>query len=220
MDGLILRPIAISVAVVSLVSLAIVPALRAQTREEPVRRASFSAGTSSGDGETALALSAGLGFRLSPRLGVEFELAHARKLDFVLDLCPAPLVCVLGGQLPVTGRTVSLVPHLVLELIPGSRRLRAYAQAGIGAGHVRQRYFVGPPSAAGFAEPVELTRSNPTFAFSFGGGAMAHISRRFSVGADVRSLHLRDDEAQADRFIMPSGTLSTLRVSSRISWQF
>lgn len=210
-----------SMAVVSLVALAIVPALRAQSCEEPVRRASFMAGASFGDGETALALSAGLGFPLSPRLGVEFELAYARKLDFALDLCPAPRVCVLGGLLPVTGRTVSLVPHLVIELLPVSRRLRAYAQAGVGAGHVRQRYFVGPrPFTSGSAEPVEFTRSNLTLAFSFGGGATVHISRRLAVGADVRSLHLRDEEAKADRFIMPSGTLSTLRVGSRVSWQF
>ncbi len=210
---------AVSMVLVSLVSLAIVPPLGAQSREELDQRASFTAGASFGDGETALASSAALAFHFFPRLGLEFELAHARKLDFTLDLCPAPLVCVRGGQLPVTGRTVSFVPHLVVELLPLSHRLRVYAQAGVGAGHVRQRYFVGTPSSSPI-EPVELTRSNVVAAFSFGGGATVQISRRLAVGADVRSLHLLDEEATADRFITPSGMLSTLRVGSRVSWRF
>jgi opacity protein-like surface antigen len=217
--GLTFRSIAVTTAVVTLVSLAIAPPLDAQTRE-PGRRASFTAGASFGDGETALALSAGLGFHLSPRLGLEFELAYARKLDFTLDLCPSPRVCVLGGQVPVTGRTVSLVPHLVVELSPGSRRLRVYAQAGAGAGHVRQRYFIGPPLTNSLPEPVEFTRSKVVVAFSLGGGAAVQISQRLSVGVDLRSLHLLDEEANLDRFITPSGTLSTLRVGSRISWRF
>lgn len=214
------RPIAVRMAVVLLVLLGIAAPLRAQPREDPGRSASFTAGASVGDGQTALALSAGLRFQLLPRLGLELELAYGRKLDFTLDLCPAPLVCVFGGQLPVTGRTVSLVPHLVIELLPTSRRLHAYAQAGVGAGHVRQRYFFGSPLTSGFAEPVELTRSNVALALSFGGGTTAQISRRLAVGADVRSLHLLDEEADADRFIMPSGALSTLRFGSRVSWQF
>jgi opacity protein-like surface antigen len=205
---------------VALVSVASAPAVRAQSREEPNRRASLTTGASLGDGETALALSAGLGFRLSDRLGVEFELAYARQLDFTLDLCPAPRVCVIGGQLPVTGRTVSLIPHLQFELLPVSRRLRAYAQMGVGAGHLRQRYFFGPWPTGGGSEAVEFTRSKPLAAFSFGGGVTVQISGRLAIGADVRSLHLFDDEATADRFIMPSGTLSTLRFGSRLSWLF
>jgi hypothetical protein len=212
-------PIAVSLSVVSLVSLAIAPPLGAQSRE-PGRRASLTAGASFGDGETALALSAGLTFPFPARLGLAFELAYARKLDFTLDLCPAPRICVLGGELPVTGRTVSLVPHLLIELLPVSRRLSVYAQAGVGAGHVRQRYFFGPPLISSFAEPVEFTRSKMAVAFSFGGGATAQISRRLAVGADVRSLHVLDEHAKAERFIMPSGALSTLRVGSRITWQF
>jgi hypothetical protein len=67
---------------------------------------------------------------------------------------------------------------------------------------------------------VELTRSSLVVATSFGGGATFQISRRLAVGADVRSLQLFDDEATADRFITPSGVLSTLRVGSRVSWRF
>jgi Outer membrane protein beta-barrel domain len=218
------RSIARRVATLLFALFAVAPTLHAQSdgrpdREAPGRQASFTAGASFGDGETALALSAGLGVRLSPRLGIGFELAYARKLDFTLDLCPAPLVCVLGGRLPVTGRTVSLVPHLVVELPPVSGRLRTYLQAGVGAGHVRQRHLSGP-RLTGMAEPVELTRSSKTLALSFGGGATFLISRRLKVGADVRALHLFDQTATADRFIEPSGTLRTVRVGSRVSWQF
>jgi hypothetical protein len=166
----------------------------------------------------APALSAGLRFRLSDRLGLEIEGAYARKLDFTLDLCPPPLVCVRGGQLPVTGRTVSLVPHLAIELVPPSRRRRVYAQAGAGAGHVRQRYFTTPSTSG--ADGVELTRSSVTVALSVGAGAMVRISRRFALGADVRSLHLFDEAAPVERFISPSGRLTTLRVGSRISYEF
>jgi hypothetical protein len=217
--GPLFRPTAVSVAVVSLLCSAAEP-LRAQSHENPGRRASFTAGASFGDGETALASSLALDFRLTRRLGLEFELAHARKLDFTLDLCPAPLVCVRGGRLPVTGRTVSLVPHVVLELLPAARRLGAYALAGLGGGHVRQRYFTGPPLTNPFTEPVELTRSKVTAALSIGGGAAVKISSRLAVGADVRSLQVFDDKAKTDRFIMPSGVLSTVRVGTRVSWQF
>src|SRR3989337_1608888 len=102
----------LSVAVVSAVSLMLTRPLAAQGREKPDTRASFSAGASFGDGGTAVALSAGLRFGFSTRFGLEVEAAYARKLDFTIDLCPAPRICVLGGQLPVTGRTVSLIPHL------------------------------------------------------------------------------------------------------------
>jgi hypothetical protein len=213
------RPTVVRVVLVSLVLLAIESPVRAQSSEPFDKRASVTVGASFGDGETALASSVALGFQLLPRLGLEFELAHARKLDFTLDLCPAPLVCVRGGHLPVTGRTVSLVPHLVVELLPSSHRLRVYVQAGGGVGHVRQRYFTSVPTS-GAIEPVELTRSNMVAAFSFGGGAMVQLSRRLEVGADVRSLYVLDDESTTDRHITPAGVLSTLRVGSRVSWRF
>jgi hypothetical protein len=89
---------------------------------------------------------------------------------------------------------------------------------GVGAGHVRQRYFFGPRPTG--SERVEFTRSQPVAAFSFGGGITVQISRRLALGADVRSLHLFDKEATADRFIVPSGALSTLRIGSRLTWLF
>jgi opacity protein-like surface antigen len=213
------RPVVVTVAFVSLVMLSIAPPAQAQTRHEAGRRATFTAGASLGDGETALATSLGLGFRLSALVGLEFELAHARKLDFTLDLCPPPAVCVRGGQLPVTGRTLSLVPHVTIDLLPGSHRLRAYALAGVGAGHVRQRYF-DPLLISSDAKPVEFTRSNVTVAVSFGGGVAVQISRRVAVGLDLRSLHVLDEKASTQRFIMPSGALDTLRIGSRVSWAF
>jgi hypothetical protein len=191
----------------------------AQPGPEPRRRASYAAGVSLGDGDAALASTAALAFALTRRLGLELELAHARKLDFTIDLCPPPLVCVVGGVRPVTGRTLSLVPHLVVELSPGARRVRLYQQAGAGAGHVRQRYFIIPPSSSDEAG-VERTRSKLTAAFSFGGGAAVNLTRRFALGVDVRSLHLRDEEAGVDRFITPAGMLSAVRVAGRASWRF
>lgn len=196
--------------------------LHAQTQNEPTRRASFMAGASLGDGEPALALSAGLGWTLSPRIAFEFELAYARKLDFTLDLCPAPRVCVRGGRLPVTGRTVSLVPQLVFDLRPHAR-VRPYLQAGLGAGHLRQRYFDPPLGTAG-ASPgttsLEYTRSNLTLALAAGGGVAVSLSRRFTIGADIRSLTIIDDKSPPDRFITPSGALHTVRIGSRVSCRF
>jgi hypothetical protein len=49
---------------------------------------------------------------------------------------------------------------------------------------------------------VERTRSKVTPAFSFGGGLTVPLSHRLAVGVDVRSLHLRDEKANADRFII------------------
>jgi hypothetical protein len=105
-----MRPGGLRLAVAATVSLTLAPPLRAQVPDDRGRHASLTAGASFGDGETAAALSAAMRFRLSDRLGIEVELAHARKLDFTLDLCPPPLVCVRGGNLPVTGRTISLIP--------------------------------------------------------------------------------------------------------------
>lgn len=197
--------------------LATVIAAGAQGLEQRRRAASFTAGASLGDGETALALSAGIDLRLSHRVGLAIEADYARSLDFTFDLCPPPLVCVRGGQFPVTGRTVSLVPHLVFELLPSARRVRAYAQAGVGAGHVRQRYFL---DAVPGPEAVEFTRSSTALALSIGGGVSMKVSRRLDVGIDVRSLHLLDNDAEAERFITPAGAPDTLRVGARIRWRF
>ena len=219
-EGVMVRPIATGVTVVSLLSLAFVPPLGAQGRDERAGRGAFTAGASFGDGETALALSAALAFTFSSRAGLDVELAYARELDFTLDLCPAPRICILDGQLPVTGRTLSLVPHLVIELGPASRRVRAYAQAGVGAGHLRQRYVFDPPPSGSLVSPTELTRSSLVPALSVGGGAAMPLWRRLTLSADVRSLHLFDDQPDADRFIVPAGTLRTLRAGVRVGWQF
>jgi hypothetical protein len=204
------------IAAVAIVSLAVAPPLSAQSREDHRRHATFTAGASLGDGGSALALSAGVGVRWSS-LGVEVEIAYARKLDFTLDVCPPPRLCVIGGQIPVTGRTLALVPQLSIQLLPASRRVRVYLQAGVGAGHVRQRYFLGPPFAG---TVTERTRSNVTLAVASGGGLTIQISRRMALASDVRALHLLDAAASPEQFIVPSGTLTTLRLGSRVSWQF
>jgi hypothetical protein len=204
----------VRLAVAGLMILAARTPAGAQVADAPGRRASFTAGASLGDGDTALALSAALGFRVAPRASLEFAIDYARRLDFTLDLCPAPRVCVVGGTRPVTGRTVSIAPHLVIELLAPSRRVRAYAAAGVGGGHVRQRYFI---SAGGTGE---LTRSSVVVALSFGGGAAVRISRQLAIGVDVRALTLFDDESPVDRFIQPSGRLKSVRLGSRVSWEF
>jgi len=205
-------------AVVCLIAaLAGTATVRAQDRRER-RRASFTAGASVGDGNIALASTLALGAGWFSRIGLDVELSHARKLDFAIDLCPPPRVCVIGGQLPVTGRTLSLVPHLTVQLMPASARVQLYTLAGLGLGHVRQRYFL-VPSGAGADRP-ELTRSKLTPAVSFGGGVTFDVTRRFAAGIDMRSLHLEDDEGEEGRFITPAGWIDTVRVGARIVWRF
>jgi opacity protein-like surface antigen len=118
----------------------------------------------------------------------------------------------------VTGRAVSAAPLLVIELVAPSSRVRAYADAGVGGGHVRQRYFTSPIETG---EPsVERTRSSRVVAVSFGGGASVRVTRQLAIGADVRVLTLLDDESTLDRFIQPSGALRSIRLGSRVSWAF
>jgi opacity protein-like surface antigen len=191
---------------------------RAQEPRELKRQASFTLGASFGDGNTALASMLGLGFAWASRLGVEIEVSHARKLDFTIDLCPPPRVCIVGGHFPVTGRTLSLVPQLAIRLMPASSRVQLYALAGAGVGHIRQRYFLTPPSTD--ADRPELTRSSLAPALSVGGGAAVSVTRRLAVGVDLRSLHLRDDEGEKARFIMPAGWLDTVRIGARVAWRF
>lgn len=192
--------------------------LRAQDRRQVERNASFTLGASFGDGRTALASTIGLEIGWPSRLGLDVELSHARKLDFTIDLCPPPRVCVIGGQLPVVGRSVSLVPHLSIRLTPASAHVRLYALGGVGLGHIRQRYYLVPPFFG--ADRPELTRSNLAPAVSFGAGATLDVTRRIAVGGDLRSLHLRDDEAEEARFITPAGWIRTVRLGARIVWRF
>ena len=194
------------------------PGLWAQDRRGVAWNASFSMGASFGDGGTALASAIGAGVRWPSRLGIAVELSHARKLDFTIDLCPPPRVCVIGGRRPVTGRTLALVPHVTVDLLPSSARVRLYGLAGVGAGHVRQRYFLVP--AAFSADQPELTRSNLTPAIAFGGGATFGVTRRLGVGVDLRSLHVLDDDGEEARFITPAGTLSGMRLGVRVEWTF
>ncbi|HEU4890701.1 MAG TPA: hypothetical protein VFT47_04075 [Vicinamibacterales bacterium] len=192
--------------------------LRAQDRRQVERNASFTLGASFGDGGTALASTIGVGIGWRSRLGIDVELAHARKLDFTIDLCPPPRVCVIGGQRPVVGRTVSLVPQLTIRLTPASAHVRMYAVGGVGLGHIRQRYYLVPEFVGG--DRPELTRSKLAPAMSFGAGATLDITRRIAVGCDLRSLHLRDDEGEEARFIIPAGWIRTVRVGARIVWRF
>ena len=190
----------------------------AQDRRQVERNASFTLGASFGDGGAALASTIGLGIGWPSRLGIDVELSHARKLDFSIDLCPPPRVCIIGGQLPVVGRTVSLVPHLTIRLTPASARVRLYALGGVGLGHIRQRYYLVPASFG--ADRAELTRSHLAPAMSIGAGATFDVTGRIAVGGDLRSLHLRDDEAEEARFIIPAGWIRTVRVGARIVWRF
>jgi hypothetical protein len=41
-----------------------------------------------------------------------------------------------------------------------------------------------------------------------------------ALGVDVRSRHLFDEDPRLERFIVPSGTLSTIRVGLHTSWMF
>jgi hypothetical protein len=210
------RRLALDAGLVALFSLLLASTGFAQEREERPRRAAFTTAASFGDGETALALSAVLGFAFSDRVGLELEAAYARRQDFTIDLCPPPRVCIIGGRLPVTGRTLALVPQVTLELLPPRHRVRAYVQAGAGAGHVRQRYWF-PRQAP---DAVEHTRSNLTAAIAYGGGVDVALSRRLAVGADARWLSLFDDEAGVETFITPDGALTTVRIGSRVTWRF
>ncbi len=199
-----------------LLSLLAASAAFAQDQSARSRRAAFTTGVSFGDGGTSLALSAVLGVGLWGRVGLEFEAAYARRQDFAIDLCPPPRVCIIGGRLPVTGRTLALVPQLTLALLPPRHRVRAYVQAGAGAGHVRQRYWF-PRQAP---DAVEHTRSKLTAAIAYGGGVDVAVSRSFAIGADARWLSLFDDAARVERFITPDGALTTFRIGSRVTWRF
>jgi opacity protein-like surface antigen len=216
------------VVLMSLFVIAVALPLGAQTVPGTRLRATGGAGVSLGDGSPSLALDAALSYDLTRLFAVEFDLMYARNLAFTLDLCPPPLVCILGGHMPVKGRTVALLASARLAS-PVWRRVRVYALAGAGAAHVRQRHASAPQAggattgsapAGQVVVPIELTRSNLAPAFSGGGGVQVDLSPRCVIGVDVRSLHVRDEEATPARFIVPAGTLDTLRVGARVSWRF
>lgn len=213
--------VALAVSPMLLAAAAGVASAQSLSIDETQRRGAVMGGVSLGDGEPAPAISATLGW-YARHLGVEFELTYARKLDFTLDLCPSPQVCVIGGKIPVTGRTVMLIPHLVFDLASPAKRVRPYVVAGVGFGHLRQWYDVNVNAGGGGGEggEVQRKRSKHAAALSFGGGIAVQASRRVALGVDVRSVRLFDDEASPERFIEPAGTLTTLRVGARASLAF
>jgi opacity protein-like surface antigen len=211
-------------ALITLCAFAMALSGSAQGREESTGRASGTVGASFGNGGVTPSFAAALSYWPTNRVGIEFELAYSRNLEFNLDLCPPPLICILGGRWPVKGRTLSLIPHVVVEP-PIGLRVRPYLLAGVGLAHLRQRYIPGPGTVGGqlpqtLVVPVEFTRSKKTAALSAGGGVEVRISRRLAVGVDIRSRHLFDDEPKPDRFIVPAGTLSAVRLGSQASWAF
>ena len=213
-----------SIVVLTICALATARLLFAQSSTEPRGRASGTAGVSLGDGGLTPSFGAALSYWPIRHVGIEFELAYSRNLEFTIDLCPAPLVCILGGRLPAKGRSLSLIPHLVVEPRPWGR-VRPYALAGVGLAHLRQRYTLGAGATDRqrvdtLVVPVELTRSKKALALSVGGGLDVRISRRLGLGIDVRSRHLFDEDARLERFIVPAGRLSTVRVGSHASWVF
>jgi hypothetical protein len=216
-------------ALAALLTLAWPQPLFAQRADVRERRASGTAGVSLGDGESALALAAALRYEIAGPFHMEAQLAYARNLDFTLDLCPRPHVCVIGGTIPVTGRTVSLLADLVADL-PSWGSLRPHLVAGGGVAHLRQRYVV-PPEITRVAgdleqvvgvpvERIERTRSKLAPALVVGLGADVPLSHRLAVGMDVHLLSIFDDAPTPERFIMPAATLTTVRLESRVSWRF
>jgi opacity protein-like surface antigen len=190
-----------------------IPSLWAQAPNPSRGRASGTAGWSLGDGGTAPSFGLALSYWPARRVGVEFELAYSKNLEFILDLCPPPLVCVFGGQVPVKGRTLSLIPHLVVEPTDWER-FHPYVLAGVGFGHLRQRYTVNT------VVPSEFTRSKKALALSVGAGFDLRVTRRLRLGLDIRSRQLFDEEPHLDRYIVPAGTLSAVRIGSHASWKF
>lgn len=215
---------AAALLLVTVQSLAAAGAARAQAPAPAAsdrRYAAVTAGASLGDGEAAPAFDAALAFALTDRIALELDLAYARRLDFTLDLCPAPLVCIQGGQLPVTGRTVALIPHLVVDLGQAGGRVRPYVAAGVGVAHLRQRYFGASVDRVGIAVvPSEFTRSAVVPALSAGGGLVVRLAQRVGIGLDARVLALLDEEPAASRFIVPGGTLTMVRSGARVWWRF
>jgi opacity protein-like surface antigen len=88
------------------------------------------------------------------------------------------------------------------------------------AGGRRPGTSASDTGSRGRARRHRLRDQNLVAALAYGGGLDANLSRHLTVGADVRWLHLFDDEAGVDRFITPAGTLSAVRVGSRLSWRF
>jgi opacity protein-like surface antigen len=199
--------------VVCIFVLLVTPSLWAQGTDPSRGRASGTAGWSLGDGGTAPSFGLALGYWPTRRVGVEFELAYAKNLEFTIDRCPPPLVCILGGQLPVKGRTLSLIPQLVVEPTAWER-FHPYVLAGVGFAHLRQRYTVNAAVAS------EFTRSKKALALSVGAGVDVRVTRRLRLGLDIRSRQLFDEEPELNRYIVPAGTLSTVRIGSHATWKF
>jgi hypothetical protein len=53
-----------------------------------------------------------------------------------------------------------------------------------------------------------------------GAGIEVPVASRLALGVDIRSRHLFDEEAGTDRYIIPAGTLNTLRVGLHATWKF
>jgi opacity protein-like surface antigen len=214
---------------VSLALIAAAHAAEAHGTNEIRRDASAIVGASLGDGDTAATVSASLGFSFAHHFGVDFELSYAGHLEFMLDLCPAPGNCPVSEHTPVTGRTVSLVPHFVLDLASSSSRVHPYAIAGVGVTHLRQWYVLSPavdrvdlgvPGVEIDTRSTERKRSKLAPTLAFGGGMSVRLSRNVALGADVRLMALFDEAPDGEQNMLALGTIATIRAGSRITLRF
>ncbi|MBI2834424.1 MAG: porin family protein [Acidobacteria bacterium] len=214
-----------------------VPTAHAQTSSTSGARLSATVGGSFGDGGTTAEVGASAGYRFTPWVGVEFDLAYIPNLTFDrrdivtiqgLDHIPPPLVAsVFPGGLPgivfpsifppinfhETGRILAFTTNFVGEFPTGADRLRVYVLGGGGVANVEHKLAIdiGRPLSIPMGRPTRMATASQTgLALTTGGGVEATIWKGLAVAADVRYLRVFEDVRDVD----------IARVAARLSYRF
>ena len=160
-----------------------------------------------GSGESALLASVGAGIRVTKRLGVDFELLHARDLglptdiDFVIQTVGASFAPVERVE---QSALTAFLTRMTVELPIANGRVWPYVTGGGGVGSLRQTVaFRNLPlsvpvsldeslSPAIFPGP-EISVRSTDLGLTIGGGVDVPLWRGLAVGGDVRYFRLLSD---------------------------
>lgn len=199
----------------------------AQVGREPGGKVFGLVGGSFGDGETAVATSAGAGIRLTRHLGLDVELFHVAGLDltedrfFALRLTFAPPLDIEREG----GLTVFLTKFNVD--FPVGARLIPFVAGGGGIGRLSEEISFGNGRRDAIASreqlgqlfgdrrplifpPPDINFSETGLVLTLEGGLDLLLWKGFAIGGDARWIRLL-----ADR-----GTFDFAQITSRVSYRF
>ena len=173
-----------------------------------------------GDGNITPLVSGGAGIRVTPNLGLDFEVLYAHDLGLPTD--NDIIIQTFGAAFaPVErierSRLVTFLTKMTVEFPVADGRIWPYLTGGGGVGNLRQTTAfrnlplpLAQQLGVQIFPPPEFDETANDLALTIGGGLDVRVWKGLGVGTDVRYLRLLDDTEGFD-FVF---------VTARISYRF